>query len=51
MTQHLESAIEAAWEARAELSPSSTGEARDAVMEALDLLDFLSGLTFKDVAA
>ena len=39
MTQHLESAIEAAWEARAELSPSSTGEARDAVMEALDLLD------------
>ena len=39
MTQHLESVIEAAWEARAELSPSSTGEARDAVMEALDLLD------------
>ena len=39
MTQHLESAIEAAWEARAELSPSSTGAARDAVMEALDLLD------------
>ena len=39
MTQQLESAIEAAWEARAELSPSSTGEARDAVMEALDLLD------------
>ena len=39
MTQPLESVIEAAWEARAELSPSSTGAARDAVMEALDLLD------------
>ena len=39
MTQQLESVIEAAWEARAELSPSSTGAARDAVMEALDLLD------------
>ena len=42
MTQQLESVIEAAWETRAELSPSSTGAARDAVMEALDLLD--SGL-------
>ena len=39
MTQQLESVIEAAWEARSELSPSSTGAARDAVMEALDLLD------------
>ena len=42
MTQQLESVIEAAWEARAELSPATTGEVRDAVMEALDLLD--SGL-------
>ena len=39
MTHPLESVIEAAWEVRADLSPSSTGEARDAVMEALDLLD------------
>ena len=39
MTHPLESVIEAAWEARSELSPSSTGAARDAVMEALDLLD------------
>jgi 2,3,4,5-tetrahydropyridine-2,6-dicarboxylate N-succinyltransferase len=39
MTHPLESVIETAWEARAELSPSTTGEARDAVMEALDLLD------------
>ena len=39
MTQQLESVIEAAWEARADLSPSTTGEVRDAVMEALDLLD------------
>ncbi|MFN3815272.1 2,3,4,5-tetrahydropyridine-2,6-dicarboxylate N-succinyltransferase [Brevundimonas sp.] len=39
MTHPLESVIEAAWEARAELSPSTTGEARDAVVEALDLLD------------
>ena len=42
MTQQLESVIEAAWETRAELSPATTGEVRDAVMEALDLLD--SGL-------
>ena len=39
MTHPQESVIEAAWEARSELSPSSTGAARDAVMEALDLLD------------
>jgi len=39
MTHPLESVIETAWEARADLSPSTTGEARDAVMEALDLLD------------
>ena len=39
MTQQLESVIEAAWETRAELSPATTGEVRDAVMEALDLLD------------
>ena len=39
MTQQLESVIEAAWEARADLSPSTTGDVRDAVMEALDLLD------------
>lgn len=35
----LESAIEGAWEARDTLSPSTTGEARDAVEEALALLD------------
>lgn len=39
MTQQLESVIEAAWEARADLSPATTGQVRDAVMEALDLLD------------
>ncbi len=35
----LESAIDAAWEARDEISPSTTGERRDAVESALDLLD------------
>ncbi len=36
---HLEPAIEAAWEARATISPHTTGEARDAVEAALDALD------------
>ena len=35
----LESVIEAAWEARAELSPSTPGETRQAVEQALALLD------------
>ncbi|QYF86423.1 2,3,4,5-tetrahydropyridine-2,6-dicarboxylate N-succinyltransferase [Brevundimonas sp. PAMC22021] len=35
----LESVIEAAWEARAELSPSTKGETRQAVERALELLD------------
>jgi len=35
----LESAIDAAWEARDEISPATTGERRDAVESALDLLD------------
>ncbi len=35
----LQSAIDAAWEARDEISPSTTGERRDAVESALDLLD------------
>jgi len=39
MTHPLESVIETAWENRAALSPSTIGQARDAVMEALDLLD------------
>ena len=39
MTQHLETVIEAAWEARAELSPETTGEVREAVETALELLD------------
>nr|WP_312053612.1 2,3,4,5-tetrahydropyridine-2,6-dicarboxylate N-succinyltransferase [Brevundimonas diminuta] len=36
---HLESVIEAAWEARAEVSSSTRGEVRDAVDTALALLD------------
>jgi len=41
MTRHasLESVIEAAWEKRAEISVSTKGEVRDAVQEALNLLD------------
>jgi 2,3,4,5-tetrahydropyridine-2-carboxylate N-succinyltransferase len=41
MTRHasLESVIEAAWENRAEISASTRGEVRDAVQEALNLLD------------
>ena len=41
MTRHasLESVIEAAWENRAEISVSTRGEVRDAVQEALNLLD------------
>ncbi len=35
----LESAIDAAWEARDEISPATTGERRDAVEAALELLD------------
>ena len=37
--ESLRSAIEAAWERRAELGPASTGAAREAVEAALDLLD------------
>ena len=36
---HLESVIEAAWEARADLSPATHGEVRKAVDTAIDLLD------------
>ena len=36
---HLESVIEAAWENRAEVSPATKGEVRDAVDSALALLD------------
>src|SRR5690606_16911874 len=36
---HLESVIETAWEARAEVSPATRGEVRDAVDTALALLD------------
>ena len=41
MTDHaaLESAINSAWEARAEFSTATKGEARDAVTEALELID------------
>jgi 2,3,4,5-tetrahydropyridine-2-carboxylate N-succinyltransferase len=35
----LEAAIEAAWEARDQISPSTTGESRDAIEETLDALD------------
>lgn len=36
---HLESVVEAAWEDRANVSPSTHGEVRDAVETALELLD------------
>ncbi len=39
MTQALEAAINAAWEARDSISITTTGEIRDAVNEALELLD------------
>ena len=41
MTDHsaLESAVDAAWEARSELSPATRGETRDAVVSALQLID------------
>ncbi|MEM6490894.1 MAG: 2,3,4,5-tetrahydropyridine-2,6-dicarboxylate N-succinyltransferase, partial [Pseudomonadota bacterium] len=35
----LQAAIARAWDARADLTPASTGEARDAVEQAIDLLD------------
>ena len=38
-TAALESAIDAAWERRNELSPASTGQARDAVEAAIEALD------------
>jgi 2,3,4,5-tetrahydropyridine-2-carboxylate N-succinyltransferase len=39
MTTTLEQTIEALWDARDSLSPATTGDARDAVTAALDLLD------------
>lgn len=39
MSAELKTIIEAAWEKRAEISPSSKGEVRDAVEAALDMLD------------
>ena len=39
MTQQLAATIDAAWESRAEISTDTTGEVRDAVEAALDLLD------------
>ena len=39
MSQDLETVVDAAWEARDEISPATTGEVRDAVAAALDLLD------------
>ena len=36
---HLESVVEAAWDNRAEVSPATGGEVRDAVETALNLLD------------
>ena len=39
MTTTLEQTIEALWDARDSLSPATTGEPRDAVNAALDLLD------------
>ena len=39
MTQALETAIDAAWEARAEITAATTGAAREAVEETLALLD------------
>lgn len=38
-TDNLQALIEAAWEARETLSPSTTGPEREAVQQALDLLD------------
>ena len=35
----LETAIEAAWEARDTISPATTGETRDAIEETLEALD------------
>ena len=35
----LESAIEAAWEGRDEITPSTTGETRDAIEDTLNALD------------
>ncbi|MEM8958604.1 MAG: 2,3,4,5-tetrahydropyridine-2,6-dicarboxylate N-succinyltransferase [Pseudomonadota bacterium] len=37
--EHLESAIEAAWEARNAVSPATTGETRDAIEQTLSALD------------
>jgi 2,3,4,5-tetrahydropyridine-2-carboxylate N-succinyltransferase len=37
--EQLEAAIEAAWEARATITPQTTGEARDAIESTLDALD------------
>jgi len=41
MTDHaaLETAVEAAWEARAEITPATGGETREAIEEGLNLLD------------
>ena len=39
MTTDLKTIIEAAWDKRADISPATTGEARDAVEAALELLD------------
>ncbi|WP_282603558.1 2,3,4,5-tetrahydropyridine-2,6-dicarboxylate N-succinyltransferase [Paracoccus sp. PARArs4] len=39
MTEALENAIEAAWEARADITSATTGEVRDAVTEVLSALD------------
>ncbi|MBU2957339.1 2,3,4,5-tetrahydropyridine-2,6-dicarboxylate N-succinyltransferase [Paracoccus sp. 1_MG-2023] len=39
MTEALENAIEAAWEARAEITSATTGEVREAVAETLSQLD------------
>jgi 2,3,4,5-tetrahydropyridine-2-carboxylate N-succinyltransferase len=39
MTTDLKTIIEAAWDKRAEISPTTTGEVRDAVEAALELLD------------
>ncbi|PZO66946.1 MAG: 2,3,4,5-tetrahydropyridine-2,6-dicarboxylate N-succinyltransferase [Paracoccus denitrificans] len=38
-TQDLERAIEAAWDARDEITPATTGERRDAIEQTLDALD------------
>ncbi|MFT7254944.1 MAG: 2,3,4,5-tetrahydropyridine-2-carboxylate N-succinyltransferase, partial [Paracoccaceae bacterium] len=39
MTTQLETAIEAAWEARADITPDTTGEAREAIEDTLAALD------------